>query len=116
MNKEEICFTTRHVAGSGGVAAQEKWSALVLPSRTVDEDEFAEFLSENPARVHDILARLCHKLRDVTASYLEVCASLRQSVGDGAAEVDVSSDYHFVENPYLVGVHDRVAQTMHDDA
>ena len=82
----------------------------------IDEDEFAEFLSENPARVHDILARLCHKLRDVTANYLEVCASVRQSVGDGAAEVDASSDYHFVENPYLVGVHDRVAQTMHDDA
>ena len=33
MNNEEIWFTTRHVAGSGGVAAQEKWSALVLPSR-----------------------------------------------------------------------------------
>ena len=68
MNKEEIWFTTRHVAGSGGVAAQEKWSALVLPSRTVDEDEFAAAVArrtnQSAAAVAYTLSSAAETLRD----------------------------------------------------
>lgn len=68
MDKEEIRFTTRHVAGSGGVATQEKWSALILPSRTVDEDEFAAAVArrtnQSAAAVAYTLSSAAETLRD----------------------------------------------------
>ena len=82
----------------------------------IGEDEFAEFLSTNPAKVQDILSQLCKKLRHATQEYLEVCKSVNRSVGGKTSEVDESSDYHFSENEQLSDIHDKVSQSMGSDA
>ena len=104
--------------GEMGLLGQEGRSATVavLESGTIlnriGEDEFGEFLASNPARVHDILAQLSHKLRKTTKEYLEVCRALRDVVGTDAEEVDESTSYRFAEDEQLVAIHDRFAQSL----
>ena len=82
----------------------------------IDEEEFAEFLTTNSVKVHDILSHLCHKLRLATTNYLEACRALRRSVGDDTSDIDASSDYRFKDNAELVAIHDSVAQSLPPEA
>lgn len=102
--------------GEMGLIGNETRSAtiVVLESGTVlnkiGEEEFGEFLAAKPARVHDILAQLSHKLRKATKEYLDVCQAVRDVVGGNADEVDASTSYHFAEDERLVSIHDKVEQ------
>ena len=100
-----------HAARSATIVSLDGETEL----RRIDEDEFEGFLATNPAKVHDILAQLCHKLRDTTRRYVELCASVHDAVGD-AHEVDDARDYHFGDDARLVAAHDRVQQQMTRDA
>lgn len=82
----------------------------------IGEDEFAEFLQTNPAKVQDILEQLCHKLRLVTKDYLDVCKSLGNAVSEGTTTVDESSNYHLNENEHLSAIHGEVQQSLAQDA
>ena len=82
----------------------------------IGEDEFAEFLTTNPAKVQDILAQLCHKLRHATQEYLDVCQSVHRSVGERVESVDESSDYHFSKNEQLNAIHSKVSESMDNNS
>ncbi|MDO4403988.1 MAG: cyclic nucleotide-binding domain-containing protein [Atopobiaceae bacterium] len=77
----------------------------------IGEDEFAQFLSENPRKVFDIVTQLSHKLRNATKSYLALCQSISQSVGEGTTGVDATSNYGFGQNEHLREIHDKHAAT-----
>ena len=104
--------------GEMGLLDREPRSATIvtLDHQTVldhiGEDEFAEFLYDNPAKVQDILTQLCHKLRHATQEYLDVCKSVHRSVGERTEGVDESSDYHFSQNEQLSAIHNKVSQSM----
>ena len=82
----------------------------------ISDDEFEEFLHENPARVVDILQRLSHKLRSTTRKYLEICQAVSDSVGPQASEVSGSQTYGFADNQKLVDIHDSVRDAADDKA
>ena len=91
-----------HASRSATVVSLERGTVL---SR-ISEDEFDEFVRENPARIADILARLSHKLRETTKKYLQVCQAVDQSVGAQADEVVESETYGFEQNKELRAIHD----------
>ena len=93
---------------SATVAVLEKGTIL----NEIGDAEFGEFLASNPARVHDIMSQLSHKLRNATKEYLEVCQAVRDVVGTDGDEVDESATYHFAENEQLVAIHDKVEQSQ----
>ncbi len=82
----------------------------------ITEDEFDEFLRENPARVMDILRGLSHKLRDTTKDYLEICQAVSKSVGAQSDEVAESTTYGFDQNETLKAIHDDVYAKASDEA
>ncbi len=82
----------------------------------ISEDEFEEFLRENPARIMDILQRLSHKLRDATKGYLEICEAVSDTVGARTDEVTAAKDYGFAQNATLKAVHDDVHGIMGNKA
>ena len=41
MQKAEVLFATRLVAGHGATGEERTWTAQMLPVRSVDEEEFA---------------------------------------------------------------------------
>ena len=82
----------------------------------ITEDEFDEFLRENPARVMDILRGLSHKLRDTTRGYVEICQAVSESVGAQSDEVAESTTYGFDKNETLKAIHDDVQDAMDDKA
>lgn len=104
--------------GEMGLISHEGRSATIaiLESGTIlnkiGEDEFGEFLASNPARVHDIMAQLSHKLRKATKEYLDVCQAVRDVVGTDEDEVDDSTSYHFADSERLVAIHDKVEQSQ----
>lgn len=78
----------------------------------ISEEEFEEFLRDNPARVVDILKRLSHKLRDATRNYLEICQAVGESVGAQADEVSRQESYGFAQNAKLKAIHDDMQATI----
>ena len=82
----------------------------------ISDDEFDEFLRENPAKVVDILQRLSHKLRIATTNYLEICQAVSESVGTKEDEVTESKTYGFAENETLKAIHDDVHGNESDEA
>ena len=108
--------------GEMGLLDNEARSATIvsLDSDTVlsriSEDEFEEFLRDNPAKVMDILIRLSHKLRDTTKSYLEICQAVDASVGTQSSEVTGSRTYGFEQNRTLKAIHDDVQATTNSKA
>lgn len=91
-----------HSSRSATVVSLERGTVL----NRISEDEFDEFVRENPARIADILARLSHKLREITKKYLQVCRAVDQSVGEQADEVVESETYGFEQNEELRAIHD----------
>ncbi|MBP3894592.1 MAG: cyclic nucleotide-binding domain-containing protein [Atopobiaceae bacterium] len=108
--------------GEMGLIDNERRSATVISLdydtvlNRISEQEFDEFLNENPARIVDILKRLSHKLRDTTKSYLEICKAVGESVGTQATEVDESKTYGFDENEKLRTIHDGVSMPADNEA
>lgn len=104
--------------GEMGLLGNEPRSATIaiLESGTIlnriDDEDFGEFLASNPARVHDILAQLSHKLRKTTKAYLEVCQAVRDVVGTDKDELDESTTYNFAQSDQLVAIHDQVEQSQ----
>ena len=82
----------------------------------IDEDEFEQFLRENPARVMDILQNLSHKLRATTRAYLKICRAVSESVGAQEDEVAEATTYGFAQNETLKVIHDDVQDTVSDEA
>ena len=68
MEKAEITFATRLVAGSGAPGARKSWSAQVMPVRSVDEAEFAAAVSrrtnQSVGTVAYLLSAAAETLRD----------------------------------------------------
>ncbi len=99
--------------GEMGLIDQESRSAtvVVLESGTklyqIGEDDFEEFLIENPGKVYSIIQQMSHNLRRTTKDYLDLCKQVSNMVGTETKEVDESSDYNFAQNPELVSVHDN---------
>ena len=89
-------------ARNATVVALEKDTMI----RTITEDDFVEFMSENPTEVLAILGKMSHMLRNVTRDYMNLCREVAESVGEGEDEVDESSDYGFSRNALLRQVHD----------
>jgi CRP-like cAMP-binding protein len=85
-------------------------TAVALENDTVldciTEAEFDRFMQENPGRVMDIMKRLCHKLRNTTAAYVNLCKDVESAVGSAADTVDEGTDYGFESNENLKAVHD----------
>jgi CRP-like cAMP-binding protein len=82
----------------------------------ISEEEFEEFLRENPARIVDIMGRLCHKLRETTKGYLKICHALNDSVGTQVDKVAESTTYGFEQNETLKAIHDDVYAKASDEA
>lgn len=82
----------------------------------ITDDEFDEFLHENPARVVDILQRLSHKLRTATKSYLKICQAVNESVDAQEDEVAEAKSYGFAQNETLRAIHDDVHDNAGDKA
>ena len=68
MEKAEITFATRLVAGSGAPDARKSWSAQVMPVRSVDEAEFAAAVArrtnQSVGTVAYLLSAAAETLRD----------------------------------------------------
>ena len=103
--------------GEMGLLDHEARSATVVSLdhdtvlNRISEDEFEEFLRDNPARVVDILKRLSHKLRKATRNYREVCQAVSESVGAQTDEVSQTGTYGFGQNEKLKAIHDDVRAT-----
>ena len=103
--------------GEMGLLDHEARSATVVSLdhdtvlNRISEEEFDEFLHDNPARVVDILKRLSHKLRKATKNYREVCEAVSDSVGTQADEVSATGTYGFEQNEKLKAIHDDVRAT-----
>ena len=57
MEKADVSFTTRPVAGHGASGEGRTWTAQVLPVRSVDEDEFAAAVAQ---RTHQSAASVAY--------------------------------------------------------
>ncbi len=122
-NEEKLAeLTTGDYFGEMGLLDHAPRTATVVSLdydttlNRITEDEFDEFLRENPARVMDILQRLCHKVRDATRNYLEICQAVNESVGEQETEVTESKTYGFAKNETLRAIHDDVHGTSHEEA
>ena len=87
---------------SATVVVLERDTQLV----SIGEDEFKDFLKENPHKVYEIMVQLSHKLRNITREYRDVCRTLHEKIGttdiDGTTELGLGSDERLME------IHDRV--------
>ena len=93
-----------HEARSATVVSLDRDTVL----NRITEEKFDEFLRQNPARVVDILTRLCHKLRDATKGYLEICQALDNAVGTRTGEMTDSGTYGLEQNQTLKAIHDDI--------
>ena len=117
-NEEKLAeLRTGDYFGEMGLLDHEVRSATVVSLdhdtvlNRISEDEFDEFLHDNPARVVDILKRLSHKLRKATRNYREVCQAVSESVGAQTDEVSQTGTYGFGQNEKLKAIHDDVRAT-----
>lgn len=74
--------------------------------RRIGEEEFAQFLTDCPNVVNDIIQQLSGKLRQATKDYLSVCRSVSDAVGGDASAVDEASNYNFGQDEQLRTIHD----------
>lgn len=122
-NEEKLAeLRTGDYFGEMGLLDHEVRSATVVSLdhdtvlNRISEDEFDEFLHDNPARVVDILKRLSHKLRKATKSYREVCQAVSESVGAQTNEVSETGNYGFDQNEKLKAIHDDVQANVNVSA
>lgn len=101
-----------HESRSATVVCLERDTTLCR----ISDEEFEEFLHENPARVVDILRRMSHKLRATTKNYLEICHAVSESVGPQETEVAEQKTYGFAQDETLVAIHDQVQSSAGDEA
>lgn len=95
---------------SATVVVAEKGTIL----ERIGEDEFAQFLVDQPNKVTAIIQQLSHKLRQTTKDYLEVCRSVSNAVGEEATSVDEDSDYRFTTDKRLAHIHSEYAAMLLD--
>lgn len=99
-----------HAPRSATVVVLERGTIL----NRIGEEEFAEYLTENPNKVDEIIRQLSHKLRQATRDYLELCRYVSEKVGKDTREVDETSNYQFGSSEQLRAVHDERAEQLRD--
>ena len=65
-----------HSICTATVVALEEGTQLEI----ITEEDFREFLAQQPAKAYYILQRLCQKLRKTTQDYLNICQTIYDAV------------------------------------
>lgn len=112
-NQKKIAELSRgNYFGEMGLLDHQQRNATVVSTDRetilcrIVENEFEQFMKENPVQVMDILRQLCHNLRNTTKKYLALCKDVESAVGSAADAVDEGTDYGFESNENLKAVHD----------
>lgn len=72
----------------------------------IAEEDFKEFLTQNPDKVYQILKNLCHKLRNATREYMSVCRAVSENIDDESGNVDEATNYGFGQDERLKAIYD----------